>query len=192
METKASGAADQRLEELGLAAYVDELRAAWAGPEADRPQRCAAAMGRLLAGAETAPWVGLVDASEEGRAELYSDPEFGFTQLAHRYGPDHKTPPHDHGPGWVVYGVCRGRVTIATYEVASGTDDDAVLRVADAPVLEPGMAKPYLPGQIHSTEARAKGDSIVLRFLSQDLSRVPRHRYSWDQIGADAGADGGR
>lgn len=169
------------LEDEALQAYIGDLRGAWAGDPGERPERCAEAMRRFLRCDESAPWVKRIVESEDGRVELYQDPEYGFIQLAHRYGPDHRTAPHNHGPGWVVYGVYRGNVRISTYREVAG-DGQPALETATDPVVRAGEANPYLTGVIHSTDAQGPGDSIVLRFLSQDLSGVKRARYSWAQI----------
>ena len=43
--------------------------------------------------------------------------------------------------------------------------------------LSPGVVKPYLWGDIHSTNA-VQGPSVVFRFLSYDLEKIERNRYN--------------
>jgi len=170
-----------------FADYVRELRAAWAEEDIpERAYRCRRAMERLLASKEGA-WVSAMDevALAERPVELYRDGAAGFIQMAHPYRPGHATSPHGHGPGaWVVYGVQRGQVEMATYEE---TGDEPPLRTLASEVLEAGRACTYLPGEIHSTRAvtGVSGDAataVVLRLLSEDLSRLRRPRYGWHDV----------
>ena len=39
-----------------------------------------------------------------GTRKLYEDKDLGFVVLAHCNAKPHKSPPHDHGPSWAVYG----------------------------------------------------------------------------------------
>jgi hypothetical protein len=43
--------------------------------------------------------------------------------------------------------------------------------------LSPGVVQPYLPGDIHSTNA-VEGPGVVFRFLSYDLEKIERNRYN--------------
>lgn len=175
-------------EELGPAfdRYVTGLRDAWAGPDgAHRAEACRRAMEALLTSDDPA-WAAAVErvASGERKVELYRDPDHGFIQMAHQYRPGHGSPPHGHGEGgWVVYGVQRGRVEIATYRPSGA---DPALRVDRAEVLAAGEARAYLPGQLHSTRMvtgeGAAGTAVVLRMLSEDLSKLERAHYEWRDV----------
>jgi hypothetical protein len=39
---------------------------------------------------------------------------------------------------------------------------------------------PYLPGDIHSTNA-VEGPGVVFRFLSYDLDKIERYRYNMEK-----------
>jgi hypothetical protein len=56
------------------------------------------------------------------------------------------------------------------------------LRLERVDRLKSGDAVAYLPGEIHSTRVPTPGPAIVLRFLSTDLSQVPRRRFKPEQI----------
>ena len=43
--------------------------------------------------------------------------------------------------------------------------------------LTPGVVVPYLPGDIHSTNA-VEGPGVIFRFLSYDLDKIERYRYN--------------
>lgn len=171
-----------------FAAYIDELRSAWETEEVTlRAQLCRKAMENLLLSTDET-WLAFIDdlASKPDARELYRDPSFGFIQMAHSYSLDHATPPHGHGDGgWVVYGVQRGSVEIATYEPTG--DQSERVKLAESKCMTPGMAQAYLPGELHSTrtmttEADNSHGTIVLRFLSEDLSKLKRSRYRWEDV----------
>ena len=46
--------------------------------------------------------------------------------------------------------------------------------------LTPGVVVPYLPGDIHSTNA-VEGPGVVFRFLSYDLDKIDRYRYNLEK-----------
>jgi hypothetical protein len=46
--------------------------------------------------------------------------------------------------------------------------------------LTPGTVVPYLPGDIHSTNA-VQGPGVVFRFLSYDLEKIDRSRYNQEK-----------
>ncbi len=176
------------LETLGPAfgGYLELLQAAWSDSTiADRAEICRHAMEGLFR-AEDPAWQSAVEqvAAAEKPVELYRDPTLGFIQMAHPYRSGHASAPHGHGAGgWVVYGVARGRVEIATYELGGGNPP---LRVVRSEVLGPGEARVYLPGELHSTrmvEGEGPGRSaVVLRLLSEDLSKLDRRRYEWQDV----------
>ena len=43
-------------------------------------------------------------AAPTGTRKLYEDKDLGFVVLAHVNAKGHKSPPHDHGSSWAVYG----------------------------------------------------------------------------------------
>lgn len=171
-----------------FAEYVTQLRFAWRLPAvAERAESCRLAMEQLFDSADPV-WSAAMDrvAGEDRPAELYRDPDFGFIQMAHPYHPGHNSPPHGHGvDGWVVYGVQRGRVEIATYQAA---DSDPPLRTSRSELLGAGEARMYLPGELHSTRMvsgeGAEQTAVVLRLLSEDLSRLDRRRFGWQDVAA--------
>lgn len=166
--------------------YAARLREAWQSDRIpDRAEGCRRAMERLLGSADPA-CIEVMDrvAQSERPVELFRDPGLGVIQMAHPYRPGHNSPPHGHGAGgWVVYGVQRGRVEIATYDRTGG---DPPLRLSRSEVLGPGQARVYLPGELHSTRMiSGEGEpeaAVVLRFLSEDLSKLDRHRYGWQDV----------
>lgn len=103
--------------------------------------------------------------------------------MAHPYPSGHASPPHGHGEGaWVVYGVQSGSVEICTYEQTGG---EPQLKMSRSEVLHPGEARIYGPGELHSVRLVSEGPAgagVVLRLLSEDLSKLDRPRYAWQDV----------
>lgn len=99
-----------------------------------------------------------------GQIELLRSQEHGFILTAYAEKQDVYRQPHNHGNGWVIYGVIGGQMEMHTYELANG------LAVKEADMLYSNDFKVYLQGQIHDTKGIAK-KSIVLRFTSCDLKK---------------------
>ena len=98
--------------------------------------------------------------------ELYRDPAHGFMLLAYTEEKDLYRPPHDHGDGWVLYGVKHGEIEMGSYE------PNLILRNKEH--LKKGDARVYLPGDIHDTKCLS--DSVLmLRFTSCDLEQEYKH-----------------
>jgi hypothetical protein len=166
-----------------FARFVEQMRAAWAaGQDAALPPRAQGVLESLLQQAPaTEAWVDSLQDKRPPARELYRDPTHGFVQMGH-FHPENRSQggvPHDHGPCWVLYGVYSGEIEITTYQrTDDGADPNkATLAVKETVRVKPGMVRPYLPGEIHSTRAIAPEGSVVMRFLSADLDRVERNRY---------------
>lgn len=163
--------------------YLTSVQATWdrfeGHPQA--AERIRRAMEKLFAA--TPPdrdWARALLEERPRAKELYRDPERGFIQMGHFHTAGHATPPHDHGPGWVVYGVYQGELEISTYQPVQDDPDRLTLKAADR--LGPGQARVYLPGTIHATRTRSSDGAVVFRFLSLDLNAVTRSHYRWDQV----------
>lgn len=164
--------------------YIGEIRAVWGdGKEPRLPFKIKSLMEKMLASTSPDdPWMAQLLKEGKPSKELYRDPDYGFIQMGHVHKQGHGNSPHDHGPCWVVYGSYSGRTEITLYR---RTDDGkepgrASLEKKDLQHLSPGVVYPYLPGQIHSTHA-VEGPAIVFRFLSYDLEKVERYRYSLEK-----------
>ncbi len=87
-------------------------------------------------------------------------------------------PPHDHGAGWVVYGVYKGAIEQTRYGwdySAGNLAPQFVPRTSF--VQKAGEVAYFLPGEAHTTRNVAGERTIVVRVESQNLSRVVRHGY---------------
>lgn len=163
--------------------YIAAIQDLWQPQSATDPdvahRVCALMNEWLRATPADTPWVQTLKTEQSPGFPLYTDAEHGFIQMNHFHAGYRTNTPHDHGPYWVVYGVYEGEVDIPVYV------HDAInntLRLERVDRLKSGDAVAYLPGEIHSTRVPTPGPAIVLRFLSTDLSQVPRRRFKPEQI----------
>ncbi|MGH7829927.1 MAG: hypothetical protein ACREP8_07090 [Candidatus Binatia bacterium] len=161
--------------------YIEEIRSIWGdGKNPQLPSQVKDLMERLFVSTDPEePWIAELIREGKPAKELYRDPVHGFIQMGHVHGQGHKSTPHDHGPCWVVYGSYSGVTDITTYRRADdGKEPGKVkLEVKEVHRLSPGVAHPYLPGDIHAPRA-VETPAVVFRFLSYDLEKIERHRYN--------------
>lgn len=150
-------------------------------PVEERPAAVRGAMEALLAEGSQR-WAGCLLDDRPSQVCLFADGDAGFAQMAHVQPTGHAIPPHDHGGTWVVYGVVEGCLDISTYEVRHLHSAGVCLKTLTSEQLKPGAVRVYLESAVHSTRSVATSDSVILRFLSRDLTNVARMRYRWDDV----------
>ncbi len=112
-----------------------------------------------------------------GRHTLYEDPDLGFVVLAHVNPTEGKSPPHDHGASWAVYGQVTGHTDMTEWRRAEGGDapGPASLEVVRRYRLEPGRAGVYDIRAIHAIDYPA--GARFVRVTGTDLEHVPRLKF---------------
>jgi len=115
--------------------------------------------------------------AEIGTHQLYRDPDFDFVVLAHVNGPARKSPPHDHGSSWAIYGQASKYTDMSEYQRLDGGAGagEASLEHTTTYRLEPGMAGLYDVGAIHAIDY-PEGARFV-RVTGTDLAEVERLKY---------------
>ena len=123
------------------------------------------------------------------RVDLYVDDEYGhpgpgFLVMCALQTPSTSSglggvTPHDHGPSWVVYGVCQGAIEQTRFRWAhpDGDRTSPVLQEADQFVQKAGEVAFFMPGEIHHTRTAGEDAALILRVEGQRLDKVIRHRY---------------
>ncbi len=113
----------------------------------------------------------------KGVRTLYEDPELKFCVLAYRAGAGHKSPPHDHGASWAIYGQAEKHTDMKVYNRTGGGEGagEAELKVIDEFRLEPGQAGLFDVGEIHAID-HPEGARFV-RVTGTDLNQVRRLRF---------------
>ena len=116
------------------------------------------------------------DDQPHGVKVLYEDPKLGFQVLAHINDRARKSPPHDHGASWAIY----GQATQYTDMTEWARHDDrrnpnrADIKVAKQYRLNPGQAGIYQDGAIHSIDY--PDNARFVRVTGTDLEKINRIR----------------
>jgi predicted metal-dependent enzyme (double-stranded beta helix superfamily) len=116
-------------------------------------------------------------AAPMGTRKLYEDKDLGFVVLAHCNAKGHRSPPHDHGSSWAVYGQAIKYTDMSEYRRTDGGSDagDAKLEKVKTYRLEPGHAGVYDVGAVHAIDY-PEGSRFV-RVTGRDLDYVRRLKY---------------
>ena len=112
-----------------------------------------------------------------GVRQLYLDPDFDFVVLAHVNKDARKSPPHDHGSSWAIYGQATEHTDMSEYRRVDGNSGagDAELEHVRTYRLTPGLAGLYDVGAIHSIDY-PEGARFV-RVTGTDLEAVERLKF---------------
>lgn len=117
------------------------------------------------------------DAADLGVHTLYQDPDYEFVVLAHVNKDPHKSPPHDHGTSWAVYGQAREYTDMSEYRRKDGGDGDgdADIELVRSYRLMPGQAGVYDVRAIHAIDYPA--GARFIRVTGRPLEHEPRLRF---------------
>ena len=110
-----------------------------------------------------------------GLKVLYEDKELGFQILAHVNDKARKSPPHDHGASWAIYGQALKHTDMIEWERIGGDDNHAELREVKRYRLNPGEAGIYQDGAIHSIDYPDRARFI--RVTGTNLDQIHRVRF---------------
>ena len=110
-----------------------------------------------------------------GLKVLYEDKELGFQVLAHVNDKARKSPPHDHGDSWAIYGQATKYTDMIEWERAGGDDRHAELKEVKRYRLNPGQAGIYQDGKIHSIDYPDRARFI--RVTGTNLDNIHRVRF---------------
>lgn len=110
-----------------------------------------------------------------GLKVLYEDKELGFQVLAHVNDKARKSPPHDHGASWAIYGQATKHTDMIEWARVSGDDKHAELKEVKRYRLNPGQAGIYADGAIHSIDYPDRARFI--RVTGTNLDRIDRVRF---------------
>lgn len=170
-----------------LDTFSEAMQAAWSPLDSALVTSARAALARLLVAPASEGWRrALVEDAPESR-ELIRDAAHGYVLLAHTEPTGLYRPPHDHGRGWVAYGVLRGELEMRTYRRVHDLRGTACLVERESFTLRPGDVRGFLPGDIHDTRC-AGGPLTLLRFTSRDLKLEEVTRYPAPAAASDGGA----
>ena len=115
------------------------------------------------------------DDAPAGLKVLYEDKELGFQVLAHINDKARKSPPHDHGASWAIYGQATRHTDMIEWERTGGDDSHAELKEVKRYRLNPGQAGIYQNGAIHSIDYPDRARFI--RVTGTNLDKIERVRF---------------
>ena len=110
-----------------------------------------------------------------GLKVLYEDKDLGFQVLAHVNDKARKSPPHDHGASWAIYGQATGHTDMIEWERTDNGSAQAELKEVKRYRLNPGMAGIYQDGAIHSIDYPDRARFI--RVTGTNLDKINRVRF---------------
>ena len=110
-----------------------------------------------------------------GLKVLYEDKALGFQILAHVNDKARKSPPHDHGASWAIYGQATKHTDMIEWERTGGDDKHAELKEVKRYRLDPGQAGIYQDGAIHSIDY--PDHARFIRVTGTNLDNIHRVRF---------------
>jgi hypothetical protein len=110
-----------------------------------------------------------------GLKTLYEDKDLGFQVLAHVNDKARKSPPHDHGASWAIYGQATGYTDMIEWERTDNGSARAELKEVKRYRLTPGTAGIYQDGAIHSIDYPDRARFI--RVTGTNLDKINRVRF---------------
>ena len=118
-----------------------------------------------------------------GTKLLYRDPELDFDVLAHCFRGGAKSPPHDHGTSWAIYGQALGHTDVCVWRRKDGAKGDKQEGHSDLELigryeLNAGDAGVFHPGIVHTVEFTP--GSRYIRVTGTDLNKLVQGVYDLD------------
>lgn len=121
------------------------------------------------------------DDAESGVHTLHHDPALGFMVLAHINTQGRKSPPHDHGESWAIYGQAVGHTDMTEYDRTDDQNEAGKANVEQTNEyrLTPGMAGTFGPRRIHSINFT--DGARFIRVTGTDLSQLSTRRFDMSE-----------
>jgi predicted metal-dependent enzyme (double-stranded beta helix superfamily) len=158
-----------------LEQFIEAVTSTWGSLTTELVENIRQQMEALVRAPSSEDWMGKLLSQAPEDIDLHRDSKQGFMLLAHTETEGRYRPPHDHGRGWVIYGVVRGEVDMGTW-IRMPDEDGKVKLVKREPThLRAGQVKVFLPGDIHDTRTLV-GPLTVLRFADRDL--IPEEKVA--------------
>lgn len=151
-----------------LQTFIEGTKTAWGPLTSALVAECRHGLLGLLEASPAEDWLASLHTNGPASEELYRDPEHGFVLLAHTEHAGLYRPPHDHGRGWVIYGLQRGEIEMRTYARVEAPNGRVRLVERDSTLVRAGQVQTYLPGDIHDTRC-VSPSALLFRFTERDL-----------------------
>ncbi len=159
-----------------LEKFIEGVTSIWGPLSSEVVAGCRQHLEELLKTPATQDWLAALLRKAPAYDELYRDPTNGFVLLAHTEPAGLYRPPHDHGRGWVIYGMIQGESEMGSYVRIKEADGRVKLVKRNATLVRPGQVQVYLPGDIHDTLC-ISGPAVLLRFTERDLKTEDKEEH---------------
>lgn len=156
--------------------FVENVRLSWGPLNTETVAACSRHLQALIQAPVAEDWLAALHRDLPPSQELYRDPDHGFVLMAHAEPAGLYRPPHDHGRGWVIYGVQQGKSEMGTFGRIDGVDGKPQLVKRNATLVRHGQVQVYLPGDIHDTRCMT-GPALLFRFTERDLKQEDREEH---------------
>ncbi|NWD70955.1 hypothetical protein HX870_25480 [Pseudomonas gingeri] len=150
--------------------FIEGVGSVWGPLSSELVAECQQQLETLLRTPCTQEWLAALRREQPAQQEMYRDPAKDFVLLAHMEPEGLYRPPHDHGRGWVIYGIQQGEIEMGTYARVEAPDGSVKLVKRGSTVVRAGEAQVYLPGDIHDTRC-ISGPALLFRFTERDLKK---------------------
>lgn len=159
-----------------LEKFIEGAPQVWGPLTSEVVAACRHHLEELVKTTSIEEWLAALHREASAYEELYRDPTHGFMLLAHAEHAGLYRRPHDHGRGWVIYGVQRGEIEMGSYARIEDADGRVKLVKRESTVLRPGQVRAYLPGDIHDTRC-VSGPALLFRFSERDLKKEDKEDH---------------
>ncbi len=159
-----------------LVASMEGIKSVWGPLSTELVAGCRRHLEDLVKAPATEEWLAALHREGPASKELHRDPSHGYVLLAHTEQAGLYRPPHDHGRGWVIYGIQRGEIEMGTYARIEGPDGSIRLVKRNSTLVRPGQVQVYLPGDIHDTRC-VTGPALLFRFTERDLKNEDQQEH---------------
>ncbi|MEC7277634.1 MAG: hypothetical protein VXV96_15040 [Bdellovibrionota bacterium] len=151
-----------------LDVFIKEISDIWGPLSSELVLKSKELIQKLISESEGEEW--LLKILEESREikTLYKDPKHGFLLLAQFEGQGLYRVPHNHGSGWVIYGVHSGEMEMGSFTQIVRPNGDLDLIKKESYSISSGSCKAYLPGDIHDTRC-ISAKTLMFRLTSTDF-----------------------
>ena len=156
--------------------FIEKIASSWGPLTSKLVAGSCHHLKELLKTPATEDWLAKLLREAPAYDEIYRDSAHGFVLLAHMEHTGLYRPPHDHGRGWVMYGVLQGESEMSTYARIEEPDGRISLVKRNVTRVGPGQVQLYLPGDIHDTLC-ISGPALLFRFTERDLKKEDKDAH---------------
>ncbi|MBU2970771.1 hypothetical protein KO527_15575 [Pseudoalteromonas sp. C2R02] len=148
--------------------FIAEVSQIWGPLTSDLTKESKRLLEILAKACINESWVKTLLDKNEAESEIFRSKEHGFILQAHIEHKGDRSPPHDHGNGWVLYATVQGQVEMGIFHKIVQPDGTLKVIQKDKYIQQAGQCNVYLEGDIHDTTTH-QNNTLMLRLTSCDF-----------------------